>query len=382
MARRRYQKPAPRTEGRQWVIYYWDDEFVDGKRRRKKKRHVLGPGSMGAREADKIRDEFLRPLNQGLVNVGSATKFVDYVESVYKPVVLPTMAKSTRDRSISVYENYLREGFGQMSLRDITPLTAQRYVSGMAGWKLGQESKDKVRDVLSSIMGSAVKYGLLVKNPVEGVRLPPPKTGKRSKPYVTVELLNQLLETIVEPYATMIFVAVYTGLRVSELIGLRWRNVHEDSITIDERYCRGDWGAPKSHASNTTVPVNRAVTERIHRLKMITVQVKAGRAVRRYPAVKRDGPDDLVFQSVTKGAPMRDNNILVRHIKPAGRALGIPWVNWQVLRRSFAMKLKKNGADVKDAQALMRHSKASTTMDVYMQFDSESQRRVVDGLVN
>ena len=54
----------------------------------------------------------------------------------------------------------------------------------------------------------------------------------------------------------MVYVAVYTGLRVSELIGLRWRNVHEDSITIDERYCRGDWGAPKSEASNATVPVN------------------------------------------------------------------------------------------------------------------------------
>lgn len=39
-------------------------------------------------------------------------------------------------------------------------------------------------------------------------------------------------------------------------------------------------------------------------------------------------------------------------------------------------------ASKKDAQARMRHSKASTTMDVYMQFDSESQRRVVDGSVN
>ena len=96
MARRRYQKPAPRTEGRQWVIYYWDDEFVDGKRRRKKKRQVLGPASLGEREAEKIRDELLRPLNQGLVTIGSATKFGDYVDSVYKPVVLPTMAKSTR----------------------------------------------------------------------------------------------------------------------------------------------------------------------------------------------------------------------------------------------------------------------------------------------
>ena len=57
MARRRYQKPKPRTEGRQWVIYYWDDEFINGERRRKKKRYVLGPATMGEREAEKVRDE-------------------------------------------------------------------------------------------------------------------------------------------------------------------------------------------------------------------------------------------------------------------------------------------------------------------------------------
>jgi integrase len=382
MARRRYQKPSPRREGQQWVLYYWDDEFSDGERSRKKKRHVLGPASMGAREAEKIRDEFLRPLNQGLVNVGSATKFGDYFASVYEPVVLPTMAKSTQDRSMSVYENYLGPAFGEMPLRDITPLTVQRYVSGMSGLKLSQESKDKVRDVLSSILGSAVRYGLLVKNSAEGVRLPTPKCGKRSKPFITQELFCLLLALVLEPYATMIFVAVYTGLRVSEVIGLRWRNVHEDSITIEERFCRGDWGAPKSEASNTTIPVNRVVIERIQRLKTMTVEVKAGRAVRRYRAVKSDGPDDLVFQSVAKGAPMRDNNILVRHIKPAARAIGKPWVNWQVLRRSFATWLKIKGADVKDAQALMRHSRASTTLDIYQQFVPESQRKVVDGLVN
>jgi integrase len=382
MARRRYQKPAPRREGQQWVIYYWDDDFANGERRRKKRRHVLGRAILGQREAEKIRDEFLRPANQGMVKLGSATKFEDYVESVYKPVVLPTMAKSTRDRAMSVYENYLRPSFGEVCLRDITPLTVQRYVSGMAGWKLSQESKDKVRDVLSSILGTAMRYGLLINNPVEGVRLPAAKSGRRSKPYISQEQFNLLLNSVAEPYATMIFVAAYTGLRVSELIGLRWRNVHKDCIGIEERYCRGDWGAPKSAASNAVIPVNLAVIDRIHRLKRLTVEVRAGRALRRYPAVKSSAPDYLVFQSVKKGAPMRDNNILVRHIKPAARAIGLPWVNWQVLRRSFAMRLKKQGADVKDAQALMRHSKASTTLDVYMQFDSESQRRVVDGLVN
>jgi len=49
---------------------------------------------------------------------------------------------------------------------------------------------------------------------------------------------------------------------------------------------------------------------------------------------------------------------------------------------SYATWLKLQGADVKDAQALMRHSRASTTLDYYQQFVPESQRKVVDRLVN
>jgi hypothetical protein len=44
----------------------------------------------------------------------------------------------------------------------------------------------------------------------------------------------------------MVFVAVFPSLRVIELIGLRWRNALADAITIEERYCRGDWGARKA----------------------------------------------------------------------------------------------------------------------------------------
>ena len=105
--------------------------------------------------------------------------------------------------------------------------------------------------------------------------------------------------------------------------------------------------------------------------------MKAGKGRRRYRVVKADGPDDLVFQSVAKGAPMRDNNILARHIKPAGQKLGIGWLNWQALRRSFATWLQMAGVDVKDAQGLMRHSRASTTQDVYQQLVPESQRAAV-----
>jgi integrase len=97
---------------------------------------------------------------------------------------------------------------------------------------------DKIRDVLSSILQSAVRYELLVKNPVEGIRLPKPKQGKRSKPFITPDQFTAMLNLIAEPYATMTSVAVYTGLRVSELVGLRWRNVHHDSISIEQEACR------------------------------------------------------------------------------------------------------------------------------------------------
>jgi integrase len=381
MARRRFQSPEPKREGKWWYLLYWQDEFIKGSRVRRRKRAKLAPAAIPEREVKKIAAEFLRPANQGLVTFGSAMPFGEFVESIYIPTVLPLMAQSTQERYEGVIENYLKPAFGTACLRDMSTLALQRYFSGMASSKLSYESRDKIRDVVSSILCSAVRYGFLVKNPIEGIKLPPDKKGRRTcKPFIDPTSFHRLVELIPEPSASMVFVAVFTGLRVSELIGLRWRNVHSDSITIAERYCRGDWGAPKSVASNATIAVNKAVIDRLDRLKDLTVLVKAGRAVRRYRVVKSDKPDDLVFQSVMKGAPMRDNSILVRFIKPAARKLGIGWVNWLCLRRSHATWLKMAGADVKDAQAQMRHSRASTTLDIYQQFVPESQRRVVERL--
>jgi integrase len=138
--------------------------------------------------------------------------------------------------------------------------------------------------------------------------------------------------------------------------------------------------APKSEASNATIGVNSCVVDRIHRLKGLTVEGRAGNAIRKYKVVKSDGPDDLVFQGVRSGGPLRDNNILVRFIKPAARSMELPWVNWRSLRTSHATWLKMAGADVKDAQAQMRHSRSSTTLDIYQQFVPESQQRAVDRL--
>ena len=133
MARRRFQNPAPFRERNFWWLLYWHDELANGVRIRKRKRRKLAPAKMAEREVKKIAAEFLRPLNQGLVTLGSATEFREYVDSTYRTTVLPLMAKSTRDRYEGVIKNYLTPSFGDWCLRDLTPLSVQQYFSSLKG---------------------------------------------------------------------------------------------------------------------------------------------------------------------------------------------------------------------------------------------------------
>jgi integrase len=240
MARRRFQNPKPFREGAWWWIFVRKDVFNRGKLLRRKERVKLAPATMTDREVRKVAAEYLRPLNQGLASLGSETNFTIYVNETYIPVVLPLMAKTTQSRSRGVIQKYLLPAFGTACLRDLGTLQLQRYFSGMTGSGLSDESKDKIRDVLSSVLGSAVRYHLLVKNAMEGVQLPPGTIGKRvRKLNITSEQFDELVNLIPESYATMVYVAVSSGLRVSELIGLRWNDVGLDSLMVDERCCRG-----------------------------------------------------------------------------------------------------------------------------------------------
>lgn len=95
--------------------------------------------------------------------------------------------------------------------------------------------------------------------------------------------------------------------------------------------------------------------------------------------MKADGPDDLVFQSVHQGKPMRDGNILNRFIKPAAKKLGLH-VNWRALRTSHATWLVQAGADPKSVPGQMRHTRIQTTLDIYAQVLPQAQRRALEKL--
>lgn len=83
--------------------------------------------------------------------------------------------------SLGVLKSYLLPTFREFSLRDLTPLSVQRYFSTMATSGLAHESRDKIRDLLSSVLRSAIEYDLLARNPVEIVRVPPRKEEVRNE---------------------------------------------------------------------------------------------------------------------------------------------------------------------------------------------------------
>ena len=72
---------------------------------------------------------------------------------------------------------------------------------------------------------------------------------------------------------------------------------------------------------------------------------------------------------------MSDHNVLSRHINRP--KVGTGWVNWQVVMRSYGTWMIEAGADPKAVQAQMRHSRISTTKDIYAQFVRAAQRRAV-----
>jgi hypothetical protein len=155
MARRRYQKPTPRKRGNQWSILVREDRVENGRRKRKVKRIPLGPASLARAEAERLRDDLLAAVNQPNVGIGGACLFRDFAR-IYERDILPTLASTTQERSRSVLKNYLNPELGDLMLREVTLERLQAYFTRLRRSDLSAESIDKVRDVLSSVLHTAV----------------------------------------------------------------------------------------------------------------------------------------------------------------------------------------------------------------------------------
>src|ERR1700687_5295086 len=153
MARRRFQNPKQFREGNWWWINVSQDEIKEGRLTRKRKRVKVCPAATPEREARKIASEMLRPMNQGLQTIGSATRFAEYVDGTSRPVVLPLLASTTKASYEGTLEKYLKPVFGDSPLRDMGTLNLQEYFSSLGTSKLSGATVLKIKEVLSSRSG-------------------------------------------------------------------------------------------------------------------------------------------------------------------------------------------------------------------------------------
>ena len=321
---------------------------------------------MTKRQAMKIADELLRPLNLGKITPFSAITFREFVEKHFIPNVFPTLKISTRKRYQSTIKTHLLPAFGKQRLCDLQRLDIQTFVLQKLDKGLSWETADHLRNLLSKIYRTAKKWGYYAgDNPASEVELPE-KRPVREKHVLSPAQIPKLLAVLREPFRTMALVGILTGLRVGEILGLRWIDVDLDSgeIRVSQRCYRGDMDSPKTRSSRRTLPLPQMCADALRRLQ-------AGSGPREKAA--------LVFQT-SKGTPYSDTNILHRELKPAGQKIGAPWLSWHTFRRTHATLLQLAGGSLKDAQAQLGHSKLSTTLELYTIPLPAHQREAVENL--
>lgn len=216
---------------------------------------------------------------------------------------------------------------------------------------LSPKTCGQMRAVMHLLFERAMLWGLIEpqRNPIELVRIKGSSKRQRKPQVLVPEKFQELLSMIREPYKAMAIVAMCTGLRVSEVLALRWEHIDFQTglMFVQQGVVNGRIGKVKTEASQDEVPMDPAFAEVL---------------------LKRKGDDrsqGLVFQSPVTGGCYYSGIIQRKILKPAGEEIGIAGLGWHTFRHTYRSLLDETGAPIGVQQKLMRHANVATTMNVY-----------------
>jgi integrase len=208
---------------------------------------------------------------------------------------------------------------------------------------------------MSAIFSYAARLGILTgANPVREAKA----EGKRSDPQRHTYSLPEvafMLKKLPEPARTVIAVAAFTGLRESEIRGLRWEDYTGDELHVR----RSIW---RTHVSETKTPESKSSVPVIAPLrKILDNHRRSGR-----------GTGSWIFTGAKKRFSLHLDNLSRREITPV---LGDRWKGWHAFRRGLATNLFSLGVPAEVAQTILRHAAVSTTQQHYIVLESERAGR-------
>ncbi len=290
-------------------------------------------------------------------------KLDDFVRVEWRPNAELALKRSSVRNYDFQFDRYISPVLGSTSLCELSRAQIEVCLSNLRQKGYGGATLRGVRATLATVLRTAVERGYLERNPAHGIRIREMNAKRMRRIYSPVQV-RQLLKELTDPCRTVVLLAVLTGMRIGEILALRWKRVDllRGSIEIAESYSGGQFGSPKTRSSTRVIPMSTA-------LRSVLEAYRAG--------AFRNAPDDLVFCTST-GTPLNSKNLYNRALAPACDRIRLPRVSWHSFRHTHATQLAESGESLKTAQALLGHSDLETTLNTYMHVIPDSQRRAVE----
>jgi len=248
-------------------------------------------------------------------------------------------------------ENHIIPELGSLFLQKLTTQHVQQLIRKKLDSGLSASTVLKIRPTIHAIVGYAVEIGILAKNCTDIVSVKMIRNPEVNP--LTLEQLKQLLhEAKGHPLYPAILILATTGIRRSELCGLKWADIN---WTLGTAYIQrgvvklGGYGIlvseTKNHSSRRLIPLCSEVLDLLkqHHIKNFDTEYIFSR------------PD---------GRPIYPESIYY-YIKRIGKKLGMPFVTVHMLRHTAATLLLESGENPKIVQELLGHASISTTLDIY-----------------
>jgi integrase len=303
-------------------------------------------------------DSGSRVMNDGSVTFGwfVRNRFFPLKEANWKPET----AKVKR----LIIQKDLVETFDGIPLEDFDRFALQLHLNQLAKTR----SKDRVLQIKSyvrDIFAEAVEQDFLTKDPARKVTVPSLLRDTDRTTLTWKQLRDALLHLALRD-RVLLELDMTNALRPSELFALRWKcfNYAESKMQVFETAYNGairPWG--KTMKSLGRVHLPKDLAEDLWLWKQ---------------ECPDSSPDAFIFPDA-KGGFMDTGNYRKRVLHKLARDLGLPKLTFQVIRRTIATLAQKKGT-VKDVQGLLRHSRAATTTDVYMQEIPESVQATINAI--
>lgn len=279
-------------------------------------------------------------------------------------------------RTVALYrqrlEQHIIPALGSRPAVDVTVADLRRLIDrlGLAG--LAPSTVTGIIGIVSGLFRYGLKNGVLERNIVRDLdRDDRPGTGRLSEPrYLTTDELARLLGNLTDTFRPIVAVCTFAALRISEVLGLRWRDVDlkNGTLTVNGQLGADGTRVPvKSSASSASIDLLPALTRELreHRTR------QAGRDLRRVRS------DELVF-TTARGRPQSRRNAL-RALHKAGDAAGLNGkgrepVGLHDLRHSFAAAALEQ-LSLPEASVLLRHANARVTATVYAGLTDDARKQ-------